>query len=67
MGTGNNTGKHRADYGRGEYQIDAPDLLLTLTHQSGVFYTELAGEGGAVRFAALPPGRYTGAVAATDA
>jgi HD-like signal output (HDOD) protein len=29
MGQGNNTGKHRADYGRGEYQIDAPDLLLT--------------------------------------
>lgn len=29
MGQGNNTGKNRADYGRGEYQIDAPDLLLT--------------------------------------
>ena len=29
MGTGNNTGKRRADYGRGEYQIDSPDLALT--------------------------------------
>lgn len=29
MGQGNNTGKHRADYGRGEYQIEAADLLLT--------------------------------------
>ena len=29
MGQGNNTGKNRADYGRGEYQIEAPDLLLT--------------------------------------
>jgi HD-like signal output (HDOD) protein len=26
---GNNTGKHRAEYGRGEYQIEASDLLLT--------------------------------------